>query len=238
MKRQVPVSIAVIALCLAAGLVSCQRIFSSSPLSSVLSDPDYHLPESMTLDEKLEVSRDALSVGNVDLAGRMLESLMAEETIPEDRLPEVFKTIVSLSLLTTKISGAISQAIGFMPTDQSDPTEAQQAAIEAAMQHISCASDSTAFTIFSGMALVFAFDPENAVYASISGSDAFFAGLTLIQTVARGKTGIDIASLNAEDQNTVTMGAILVLVGTARLTAEGVPQDVIDSLAVFADIGI
>lgn len=237
MKRQVSISIAVIALCLAAGLVSCQRIFSSSPLSSVLSDADYHLPETMTLDEKLEVSQEALSIGNVDLAGRMLESLMADETIPEDRLPEVFKTVVSLSLLTTKISGAVSQAIGFMPTDESDPTEAQQASIEAAMQTIACAADSTAYEIFAGMALVFAFDPENAFYASVSGSDAFFAGLTLIQTVARGKTDIDLASLDAEEQNAVTMGAILVLVGTERLAAEGVPQDVIDSLAVFADIG-
>jgi hypothetical protein len=237
MKRHVPVSIAVIALCLAAGLVSCQRIFSSSPLASVLSDPDYHLPESMTLDEKLEVSREAISIGNADLAGRMLDNLMADETIPEDRLPEVFKTIVSLALLTTNISGAVSQAIVFMPGDESDPTEAQQAAIEAAMQGVSCASDSLAYQLFAGMALVFAFDPGNAVYAGISGSDAFFAGLTLIQTVARGKTGIDIASLDTEDQNTVTMGALLVLVGTERLTAEGVPQDVIDSLAVFADIG-
>lgn len=238
MKSRICLAFSLAILGAIASLASCQRIFSSSPLATVLPDKAALDLSAMTLDQKLEVADWAISSGDSALAATVLASLQADYPgLGADRRPAVMAKQISLALLTTDISGAVAGAIKAQPANGSAPSADQQAAIEASMQRIALASGSPAFVLFTDMATAVHADPAAAAYAGASGSDCVFAGLALIQSITRGKASVNVLTLPADQRDIVINGGYLVQAGRDRLVAAGCPESVIDGLLVFANLG-
>jgi hypothetical protein len=221
-------SLAVSILFLSAlGLVSCQRVFTYSPLDPLFPDAAYSIPANATTDQVMDLATEALASGDPQLAAVVLANLMDRYGAMGDaQKAAALDDIARLALLTTNVSGALTDAMQSLPTDGSEVTEAQADAIQAAMANIAVSDDAMA-------AFGLMLEAESAAPGTVDGGDCVFAGMALLLSVANDQPGASLDDLSEEDLGVCLAGMALVGLGMDSLTAEGADTSMLEGIVGF-----
>jgi hypothetical protein len=226
MKRMGPWLAASLFLLSALGLVSCQKVFTYSPLDPLFPDTPYVVPANATTAQLMDLAAAALSSGDTELASSVLASLMDRYAAMSDaEKAAALDDIARLALLSTNVSGSLTEAMRALPLDGSEVTEAQAAAIQAALSKITVSEDALA-------AFALMLEAESAAPGTVDGGDCVFAGVALLESVAT-QAGESEGDLSEQDLGVLLAGASLIGLGMDSLKAEGTDISMLEGIVGF-----